>query len=295
MSVAAVAPPASARLRRSQAWAVFLLELRKLLVGRGSIGLLLFGLAPVGLLGSWVVVAALLSSEGVTVNGAGGEFGSLADATVVFAAIYRGFILAMIVFFACVMVFLNLVRREVRDRSLHYYFLVPARREVVLFGKYAAGVAATSLVLGLSTVICHLLAYVPFLASAGPEVERFFRGGPGLAHLGAYLGVTVLGCLGYGAVFLALSLHFKNPILPALAVYGWEWLHFLLPPALKKLSVVHYLGALTPVPVSEGPFALLAAPPAPWLAVVGLLLFAGVLLALSARRVRRMEILYGED
>jgi hypothetical protein len=49
------------------------------------------------------------------------------------------------------------------------------------------------------------------------------------------------------------------------------------------------------VPVSEGPFALLAAPPAPWLAVVGLLLFAGVLLALSARRVRRMEILYGED
>jgi hypothetical protein len=285
MSVAAVAPPASARLRRSQAWAVFLLELRKLLVGRGSIGLLLFGLAPVGLLGSWVVVALLYSEE----------LDSLADATVVFAAVYRGFILAMIVFFACVMVFLNLVRREVRDRSLHYYFLVPARREVVLFGKYAAGVAATSLVLGLSTVICHLLAYVPFLASAGPEVERFFRGGPGLAHLGAYLGVTVLGCLGYGAVFLALSLHFKNPILPALAVYGWEWLHFLLPPALKKLSVVHYLGALTPVPVSEGPFALLAAPPAPWLAVVGLLLFAGVLLALSARRVRRMEILYGED
>jgi hypothetical protein len=293
--VAALAPAVGPRRRWAQGWAVFQIEVRKLLVGRGSLGLLLFGLLPVGLLGSWVVVAALLRSGNLSVNGAGGEFGSVGDATVVFAAIYRGFILALIVFFACVVVFLNLVRREVRDRSLHYYFLVPVRREVVLFGKYAAGLAATALVLGLATAVCHTLAYVPFWSSAGSELQRFYFSGPGLVHLGAYLGVTVLGCLGYGAVFLALSLHFKNPVLPALAVYGWEWLHFLLPPALKKLSVVHYLGALTPVPVSEGPFALLGESPPPWVAIGGLLAFSVVLLALSARRVRRMEILYGED
>ena len=52
---------------------------------------------------------------------------------------------------------------------------------------------------------------------------------------------------------------------------------------------------LTPVPVSEGPFALLAEKPDPLWSLVGLLVFAAVLLALSVRRVRRMEVLYGED
>jgi hypothetical protein len=71
--------------------------------------------------------------------------------------------------------------------------------------------------------------YVPFLRLARPEVERFFLSGPGFAHLAAYVGITLLATIGYGAVFLAISVHVKNPVLPALAVYGWEWLHFLLP------------------------------------------------------------------
>ena len=33
-----------------------------------------------------------------------------------------------------------------------------------------------------------------------------------------YLGITVLACIGYGAVFLTLGLFFRNPMLPAAAV-----------------------------------------------------------------------------
>jgi hypothetical protein len=288
---AAALPPVGSRsLRWRQGRAAFGLELRKLLTGGSGLALALFGGLPVGLVACWVVVAnVVISRQGAD------DFADLADATMVFAALFRGFALAMIAFFACMMVFLNLVRREMRDRSLHYFFLSPVRREVVVAGKYTAGVAATFLVLGLSVALSHLLMYVPFLRTARSELERFFLSGPGFGHLAAYVGITLLATIGYGAVFLALSVHVKNPILPALAVYGWEWLHFLLPPMLKKLSVIHYLSALVPVPVNEGPFALIGQQPPAWLALGGLLAFAAVLLALTMRRVRSMEVLYGED
>jgi ABC-type transport system involved in cytochrome c biogenesis permease component len=286
-------PVGSRRLRWRQTRAAFGLELRKLLTGGSGVALALFGGLPVALVACWVIVANVVISRQAAAGG--GDFADLADATVVFATLYRSFALAMIAFFACMMVFLNLVRREMRDRSLHYFFLSPVRREVVVAGKFAAGVAATFLVLGLSVALSHLLMYVPFLRAARPEVERFFLSGPGFGHLAAYVGITLLATIGYGAVFLAISVHFKNPVLPALAVYGWEWLHFLLPPMLKKLAVIHYLAALVPVPVNDGPFALVGEQPPAWLALGGLLALAAVLLALTMRRVRTMEVLYGED
>jgi hypothetical protein len=33
---------------------------------------------------------------------------------------------------------------------------------------------------------------------------------------------------------LIVGLFFRNPIIPALMLYGWEWINFLLPPLLKK-------------------------------------------------------------
>ena len=48
----------------------------------------------------------------------------------------------------------------------------------------------------------------------GPAGRAYVFAGPGLGQLAAYLSVTALACLGYGSIFLALSLVFKNPILP---------------------------------------------------------------------------------
>ena len=81
-----------------------------------------------------------------------------------------------------------------------------------------------------------LLLYVPHFPS---ESARFFFDGPGLGQLLTYAGITILACIGYGAFFLVVGLFFRNPIIPALVLYGWEWLNFLLPPLLKKISVIH--------------------------------------------------------
>jgi uncharacterized membrane protein len=92
-----------------------------------------------------------------------------------------------------------------------------------------------------------------------------------------------------------VGLFFRNPIIPALVLYGWEWLNFLLPPLLKKISVIHYLQSLTPVPVSEGPFAVIAEPTPAWIAVPNLIVVTALVLILASRRIRRMEVRYGTD
>jgi hypothetical protein len=178
------------------------------------------------------------------------------------------------------------------DRSLHYYFLVPVRREVLLVGKYLSGLIATIVLFSVTTVGSMLILYFWLYPS---ESARYFLQGAGGGQLLSYLGVTILACIGYGAVFLIVGLRFRNPIVPGLLLYGWEWINFLLPPLLKKLSVIHYLQSLVPVHMSEGPFAVLVEPTPAWISVPSLLLFTGVVLFLASLHIRRMEISYAGD
>lgn len=69
------------------------------------------------------------------------------------------------------------------------------------------------------------------------------------------------------------------------------------PPASvsKKISVIHYLQSLTPVPVWEGPFAVVAEPTPAWIAIPSLIVVTALVLLLAGRRIRRMEISYGSD
>jgi len=210
----------------------------------------------------------------------------------VYAAVYGGLILRTLVFFGCGWVFMNLFRGEVVDRSLHYYFLAPVRREVLVVGKYLSGLVATVVLFSVATVGSMLILFFGLLPTQSSE---YFFNGAGTRHLFAYLGVTILACVGYGAVFLIVGLFFRNPIIPALVLYGWEWLNFLLPPLLKKISVIHYLQSLVPVPMSEGPFAVLAEPTPAWIAVPSLFLFTGVVLFLAGAYIRRMEISYAGE
>ena len=220
------------------------------------------------------------------------EMENFSQLSQVYAAVYGGLILRTLVFFGCAWVFMNLFRGEVVDRSLHYYFLAPVRREVLVVGKYLSGLIATIVLFSITTVGTVLIFFFGILPA---ESTRHFLDGAGVSQLLAYLGVTILACIGYGAVFLLVGLFFRNPIIPGLALYGWEWVNFLLPPLLKKLSVIHYLQSLVPVPMSEGPFAVLVEPTPAWISVPSLLLFTGVVLILASVHIRRMEISYAGD
>lgn len=264
-----------------QTLAILRLEIKKNFLSRRAFLLYLIAGLPIGLLSLFALFRMPLD-----------DAGSFSQLSTAYAAIYGGLILRTLVFFGCAWVFMNLFRGEVVDRSLHYYFLAPVRREVLVVGKYLSGLIATIVLFSITTIGSMLILYFSLYPS---ESARFFTNGAGLGHLTAYLSVTILACIGYGAVFLLVGLFFRNPIIPGLALYGWEWINFLLPPFLKKISVIHYLQSLVPVPLSEGPFAVLVEPTPAWISVPSLLIFTGIVLFLASLHIRRMEISYAGD
>lgn len=280
------APPGPHRATSWALWtrqtlAILRLEIKKNFLSRRA--LLLYPVAALPLL--LMVMLTLLPPDTDDME----NFGTLGQ---LYAAVYGGLILRTLLFFGCAWIFMNLFRGEVVDRSLHYYFLSPVRREVLVAGKYLSGIIAAIVLFGITTVGSMLILYFGIFPAQSAD---YFFGGAGAGHLLAYLGVTILACIGYGAVFMMIGLRFRNPIIPALLLYGWEWINFLLPPGLKLVSVIHYLQSLVPVPMSEGPFAVLAEPTPAWISVPGLLLFTGVILFLASVNIRRTEISYAGE
>jgi len=277
---------------RSSSWGLWLrqiraivsLELEKNFLSRRSILIYLIAILP--LLPALIFAFVPLNPNDVNFN----------DLSKIYALLYHSLILRTVVFFGCAWIFMNLFRGELVDRSLHYYFLSAVRREVLVTGKYLSGLITSMVLFTATTVLAMLLLYFPHFYS---QSVRFFTDGLGLNHLAAYAGITMLACVGYGAFFLVVGLFIRNPIIPALLLYGWEWLNFLLPPLLKKISVIHYLNSMMPVPlsaaISEGPLAVVVEPTPAWISVPSMLLVTVVVLILAAYRTRHMEIRYGND
>jgi len=271
------------QLWTAQVFAVVRIELKKSLWMRRSVWIYLVAFAPAFAVGLHAL------------NSPMGRNCSLGEDTAILAGIFQLFYLRLGIFFGCMGLFTWLFRGEVVEKSLHYYFLAPLRREVLVAGKFLSGVLASVLIFGLSVLLSFTFMYAHF----GAAGRAFIFDGPGLGHLTAYLGVTLLACVGYGSLFLALSLVVKNPILPGIFVLCWETFHAVLPSLLQKFSVMFYLKQLCPVSIpSEGILALftvVAEPVSPWIAVPGLLTLCVAILVFACARIRRTEISYLAD
>jgi ABC-type transport system involved in multi-copper enzyme maturation permease subunit len=217
---------------------------------------------------------------------------SISDDTQVLASVVQLYYIRLGVFFGCLGIFSRLIRGEMIERSLHFYLLSPVRREVLLLSKFTAGSATALLLFVTATLANFALVYLPF----GAAGRDYLFNGPGIEQLEAYVLIIVLACLGYGAVFLLLSMMFKNPTPGALLFLGWEAINPVLPSMLQKLSVASYLRHLMPVNVGvKGFIALLTVetePVAGWVATLGLLLLITAVLLYSCYRIRTLEIRY---
>ena len=225
---------------------------------------------------------------------------SLGEDTYIFAGVFQFFFLRLAIFFGCLGIFMNLFRGEMVDKSLHFYMLAPVRREVLLTGKYLAALLAATVIFTTS-VAFQLIALLSLYDSNA--IANYLSQGHGWSQIIAYLGVTMLACVGYGSIFLAAGLLLRNPIIPAAFVLIWEAANPVLPSLLKKFSVIYYLRSLCPVdiPVDPGMPPLLALllsnaePISAYIAVFGLLTVSVLILAGSMRRVRQLEINYTTD
>jgi ABC-type transport system involved in multi-copper enzyme maturation permease subunit len=274
-------------LRLAQIYAVFRLELKKTFFAKRGLWIYLLAFAPAALFAGHTIVQLRINRPcdmGLDTN--------------IFATVFQFFYLRLAIFFGCLGIFMNLFRGEVLDKSLHFYFLAPIRRDVLLVAKFVTGLLAAILIFCTSTVVQFFALYWHFPSNA---VQDYLFRNNGLSHLGAYAGVTALACVGYGSVFLAAGILLRNPIIPAAVILVWEASNSFLPAVLQKLSVIYYLKSLCPIevpPQVPPPFALLAVNPdpiSPMIAIPGLLILSAIVLVLASLRIRHMEINYGTE
>jgi len=215
------------------------------------------------------------------------QLGDIPNLNETYANLYHALIVRIVLFFGCLALFLNLVRGEVEERTMHYLLLTPVRRPLIVAGKYIAAVGSGWLLFGTTTIVSWVLIHLP------KGIGSAFAGGA-LKQLAAYLAMTMLGCMGYGGAFLLLGSLLRSPGPMVALFFVWEWFQFLLPPLLKQVSVVHYLKALTPVPISEGPFALLADPTPVPVAILQVVIYAALTVSLAAWVASRADLDYGK-
>jgi hypothetical protein len=217
----------------------------------------------------------------------------------VFAGVFQFFYLRLAIFFGCLGIFMNLFRGEMLDKTLHYWFLAPARREVLLAGKYGAGLIASSVIFAGGALLCFAMMLWP----QDPAAVQSYWQSAGMAHAFWYTAAAVLGCVGYGSVFLAAGLLLRNPIIPAAVLLAWEGVNGFLPEILQKMSVLYYLQSLCPVPPPTDKSApaiiqLLMSPAAPASrlgAILGLLVVTALVLWVARIAIRRMQVSYGSE
>ncbi len=274
---------------REQPWQLFAVqisvlvrnEVRRNLFTRRRIWIYLLALVPVLM----ILTHTIIDRNNI-------RTAQIEEDTQVLAGIVQLYYFRLGIFFACMGIFTWLFRGEMVERTLHYQFLVPVRREILVIGKFLAGAVIAIALFEAAILACFYLMYARF----GAAGKSYVFDGPGLGQLWAYLLVTALACLGYGAVFLALSLLFKNPIIPGVVIMGWEAIAPIFPAWAQRLSITFYLKPLCPVslPIS-GPlaiFTIVAEPVAPILAVLGLLTLSIAILVLCCFLIHRMEITY---
>lgn len=274
-------------LWRHQASAILGVELRKNFITKRGFWIYLLALAP-------AFIICLHSV--VTLKRGNLASHALARDTEVLAGIFQVFFLRPAVYFGCVGIFTYLFRGEVVERTLHFYFLSPVRREVLIGGKYMAGLITAAFFFCGSIALSFAGMYAHY---PGHEIRAYVLDGPGFGHLLAYTGITALACMAYGALFLWLGIRYKNPIIPAVVLLFWESFNLFLPSWLKKISILYYLRSLTPVDpgfyAAGALFGGVADPASVPMAILSLLAITIGLLGLAVKDLKRSEISYSSD
>src|SRR4028118_1146432 len=173
MSLVALPTPRvqGSQLWRTQAASIFGVELRKNFITKRGFWIYLLALAP-------VAVVWLHSFITMKVGAKAGH--TVMQDTEIMAGMFQAFFLRPAVYFGCVGIFTYLFRGEVIERTLHYYFLAPVRRDVLVAGKYLAGLVTSIFFFCGSIALTFAGMYFHY---QGFEIRAYVVDGPGLGHL----------------------------------------------------------------------------------------------------------------
>ncbi|MBN1868413.1 ABC transporter permease [Candidatus Sumerlaeota bacterium] len=263
------------------AWSVFMLSLRRLVRSK-----VLFSALPIPVLSVGIVLLALLDKS---------EMRTL-DARLAFlnGPLIRMVYLYFFVFFGAWGFGFATVRQEMDDQTLHYLFLQPIPRWVLIVGKAAASLCIVWVACAVALWASYLTLALPIEGGRGTVANLVSKGQ--LAILLKEMGVIALGLMAYGSLGMLTGSLFKTGA-PALLLLGWEWGLPYLPSTLKHWTVMHYLQSLLPVAPPEGNrvFEILAADAQPGLCFLFVGGVALISLFFCAVLMQNRECLYKES
>jgi ABC-2 type transport system permease protein len=235
------------------------LTLRQFIGGKAIRVVFLFSLAP-----AIFALIFMLDSGDTT----GREF---------FASMFQEFIAPTLLPIATLILATNALGNEIEDRTMVYLVLKPISRARIVLEKFAAVAVAATLLLWEGTLLAYLLA---MRGDAGDNVDQLL----------AICFAQLVGVLGYGALFMAISLIVPRALLAGL-IYTliWESLLGRFIAGVRLISVRHSVQSID-VRMVDNPAVDLdkAMRLIPALIVIALLVAAA--LALATWRLRTMNL-----
>lgn len=193
---------------------IFGLTLRQFVGGRSIRIVFLFSLVP-----AIFSLIYMLDSGDTTARG-------------FFAGMFQEFIAPTLLPIATLILATNALGNEVEDRTMVYLVLKPISRARIAIEKFAAVAVAATLLLWQGTLLAYLLA---MRGDAGSNVDQLL----------AIFVADFVGVLGYGALFMAISLIVPRALLVGL-IYAliWESLFGRFIPGVRLVSVRHYVQSI---------------------------------------------------
>lgn len=208
-----------------------------------------------------------------------------------FAFIFRGGYLYFGVILSAMTFASSVFREELEDQTLHYLYLQPIPRWMIVVGKFAGFVLVAMPCFAVSLISVKLLMLLPFGASG---LVRFLEPASLLILLREFV-VIGLGLALYSSVLLGISNLIQNPI-PGFMLYGWEAVSNLMPQALQEWSLGFYVKALLPPSsrAAQSVFGMVVEPPSVWHAGLVIVLVPAVCVGLTCWAARYRECLYSD-
>jgi len=208
-----------------------------------------------------------------------------------FQYIFKGAFLHFGVIFAALSFANSVIHEERAEQTLHYLFLQPTRRWVIVIGKYIAFMLMALPCFVISLVLVKFILLLPFGAGG---LGAFFSA-ENISLTLKEIAVMLLAISSFTALFLGLSNLFRNPIVP-LMIYGWEAAVSFLPAVLKQFSITYYLKSMLPAGSTGSGSAIefMAEGPSTLQTVLVLTLLPVVCVGITCWRASRQECLYSD-
>lgn len=191
--------------------------------------------------------------------------------------LFQGLIAPTLLPIATLILATNALGNEIEDRTMIYLVLKPISRARIVIEKFAAVVVTATVLLLAGLLITYL---VVMRGQAGDHLDQFVAMAVAMAF----------GVLGYGALFMAVSLIVPRALLAGIMyTLLWESLFGRFIAGIRLVSVRHYVQSIY-VRIMDDPIVRVSQAMQLGSAIVTLLVLAVIAIVLASWRLSTMNL-----